>query len=50
MSFVKKHELLYSSQYSFHKRHSTQHVILDIVHDNYTDKHGSMIAILWNIH
>ena len=30
-SYIKKHELLYSSQYGFRKGHSTQHAILDIV-------------------
>ena len=32
-SYIKKHELLYSSQYGFRKGHSTQHPILDIVND-----------------
>ena len=32
-SYINKHELLYSSQYGFHKGHSTQHAILDIVND-----------------
>ena len=34
--YIKKHGLLYSSQYHFHKGHSTQHAILDmIVNDIY---------------
>ena len=32
-SYIKKHELLYSSQYGFRKGNSTQHAILDIVND-----------------
>ena len=32
-SHIKKHELLYSSQYGFRKEHSTQYAILDIVND-----------------
>ena len=30
-SFIDKHNLLYTAQYGFHKSHSTQHAILDIV-------------------
>ena len=32
-SYINKHELLYSSQYGFHRGHSTQHALLDIVND-----------------
>ena len=31
MSYIEKHNLIYSSQYGFRKGHSTQHAILDIV-------------------
>ena len=32
-SYIKQHDLLYPSQYSFRKGHSTQHAILDIIND-----------------
>ena len=32
-SYIKKHELSYSSLYGFRKGHSPQHAILDIVYD-----------------
>ena len=32
-SYIEKHDLLNSSQYSFRKGYSTQHAILDIVND-----------------
>ena len=31
MNYIEKHNLVYSSQYGFHKGHSTQHATLDIV-------------------
>ena len=31
IDYIQKNDLLYSSQYGFPKRHSTQHAILDIV-------------------
>ena len=43
-SYLKKHELLYSSQYGFRKGHSTQHVILDIVHDIQTNMNQRLLS------
>ena len=43
-SYIKKHELLYSSQYGFRKGHSTQHVILDIVHDIQTNMNQRLLS------
>ena len=41
---MKKHELLYSSQYSFGKGHSTQHSILDIVNDIRTNMNQRLLS------
>ena len=43
-SYIKKHERLYSSQYGFRKGHSTQHVILDIVHDIQTNMNQRLLS------
>ena len=43
-SYIKKHELLYSSQHGFRKGHSTQHVILDIVHDIQTNMNQRLLS------
>ena len=43
-SCIKKHELLYSSQYSFRKGHSTQHAILDIVNDIRTNMNQRLLS------
>ena len=33
IKFVNKHNILYSSQYRFHSRHTTQHATLEILND-----------------
>ena len=43
-SYIKKHELLYSSQYGFLKGHSTQHAILDIVNDIQTNMNQRLLS------
>ena len=43
-SYLKKHELLYSSQYGFCKGHSTQHAILDIVNDLETNMNQWLLS------
>ena len=43
-SYIKKHELLYSSQYGFRKGHSTQHAILDIVNDIQTNMNQRLLS------
>ena len=43
-SYLKKHELLYSSQYGFRKGHSTQHAILDIVNDLETNMNQWLLS------
>ena len=43
-SCIKKHELLYSSQYGFRKGHSTQHAILDIVNDIRTNMNQRLLS------
>ena len=37
IKFVNKHNTLYSSQYGFHRRHSTQHATLEILNDILTN-------------
>ena len=43
-SYLKKHELLYSSQYGFRKGHSTQQAILDIVNDIETNMNQWLLS------
>ena len=43
-SYIKKHELLYSSQYGFRKGHSIQHAILDIVNDIQTNMNQRLLS------
>ena len=43
-SYIKKHELLYSSQYGFRKGHSTQHTILDLVNDIRTNMNQRLLS------
>ena len=43
-SYIKKHELLYSSQYVFRKEHSTQHAILDIANDIQTNMNQRLLS------
>ena len=43
-SYIKKHELLYSSQYGFRKGNSTQHAILDIVNDIQTNMNQRLLS------
>ena len=43
-SYLKKYELLYSSQYGFRKGHSTQHAILDIVNDIETNMNQWLLS------
>ena len=43
-SYLKKHELLYSSQYGFRKGYSTQHAILDIVNDIETNMNQWLLS------
>ena len=48
-TYIKKHELLYSSQYGFRKGHSAKHAIMDIAIDIKTNM-KSEIAILCSAH
>ena len=43
-SYIKKHELSYSSQYGFRKGHSLQHAILDIVYDIETNMKQRLLS------
>ena len=43
-SYIKKHELLYSSQYGFRKGHSAQHAILDISIDIQTNMDQRLLS------
>ena len=43
-SYIKKHELLHSSQYGFRKGHSTQHAILDIANDIQTNMNQRLLS------
>ena len=42
--YIEKHNLIYSSQYSFRKGHSTQHAILDIVNVIQTDMNQGLYS------
>lgn len=43
-NFVEKHDFLYSSQYDFHKRHSTQHAILDMISDIQSNMNQQLLS------
>ena len=43
-SYLKKHELLYSSQYGFRNEHSTQHAIRDIFNDIQTNMEQRLLS------
>ena len=43
-SYIKKHELLYSSQYVFRKEHSTQYAILDIANNMQTNMNQRLLS------
>ena len=43
-SYIKKHELLYSSLYGFRKGHSSQHAILDIFNDIQTNMKQRLLS------
>ena len=42
-SYIEKHNLLCPSQYGFHKGHSTQHAILDIINDVQTNMNQRLL-------